>query len=200
MKLFFSTGTTYEGPVFTSQGKTYGNGVCDRCSGAKIINDPRYMRYTAGGQAGGCFKCNATGIVRMRVYTAKQYAALAHRREKAQAKRVEANRKRAEAWHAERDAREVKEAKRREALAVERAPIIAALTPLADAIADGRGGFCDSIASDMREGSAPRGRGSYLVADILAKQKGRRNSKAYDAEFERVEAILEGVARNDCSK
>jgi hypothetical protein len=73
-----------------------------------------------------------------------------------------------------------------------RRPIAARLAPLADAIDDGRqGGFCASIAADMRRGHVPTGRAAGLVAEIIGKQAGRRGSNAYTAEFHRVKEIID---------
>ena len=73
-------------------------------------------------------------------------------------------------------------------------PIIEMLSPVADLIADGKGGFCDSIAATLRSGQTPYGKGHHLTCDIIAKQVGRRGSKDYDAEYERIETILEQAA------
>lgn len=89
---------------------------------------------------------------------------------------------------------ELSEKKREEAKAAAaeaRKPIAALLSPLADALADGRGGFCDSIARQMREGFVPKGGAFDITLDILSKLAGRANSKAYAAERERVYAILQ---------
>ena len=97
-------------------------------------------------------------------------------REKAQAKRDIA-------WEAARPAREAaaaKEAKREAAAKAAHdakvAPVIALLEPLADDLEDGRGGFRDSIARDLRRGNIPAGNGRSITTEILAKQAGRRNS------------------------
>ncbi len=67
------------------------------------------------------------------------------------------------------------------------------LKPLADALRDGRGGFCDSIANDLARGVVPSGRGLAITLDILAKRAGRRNSAAYEAELNRVSDILQSI-------
>lgn len=58
-------------------------------------------------------------------------------------------------------------------------PIKAALEPYATALEDGKGGFCDSVACDLRNGNIPHGRGFDIMLDILAKRAGRANSKAF---------------------
>jgi hypothetical protein len=55
------------------------------------------------------------------------------------------------------------------------------LSKIATIVADGRGGFCDSIASDLRNGDIPSGRGLSITIDIYAKAHGRSGSKAYNA-------------------
>lgn len=69
------------------------------------------------------------------------------------------------------------------------------LEPLAAALADGRGGFRDSVAEDLRRGNVPWGRGRNIAVDILAKMKGRSGSKAYEAEADRVEEIFDKAER-----
>lgn len=76
-------------------------------------------------------------------------------------------------------------------------PIIETLAPLADAIDDGLNGtFRCSIACDLREGKIPKGRGMAITIGILAKMAGRKNSKAYQAEYDRIESIFNGLAEN----
>lgn len=65
------------------------------------------------------------------------------------------------------------------------------LSPLADKLADGRGGFSDNIANGMREGFPPSGRALSITLEILAKSAGRRGSKAYEAEYEKLAEIFE---------
>lgn len=67
------------------------------------------------------------------------------------------------------------------------------LTPLADRLADGRGSFRDDVAKDLRAGFLPHGRGRTIMLEILAKQKGRRGSREYDAEHEAITALLDAV-------
>lgn len=64
------------------------------------------------------------------------------------------------------------------------------LRPLAERMQDGKGGFRDSIAEDLGKGELPRGRGLTLTMEILAKQAGRKGSKGYNEEFERIDAIV----------
>lgn len=58
--------------------------------------------------------------------------------------------------------------------------------PIADRLADGCGGFRDSVARDLRAGRSISPRAIDIVCDILAKQVGRSGSKAYEAEYESV--------------
>jgi hypothetical protein len=67
------------------------------------------------------------------------------------------------------------------------------LQGLAARMRDGKGGFRDSVAATLREGGLPYGRGWDLTCEILAKQEGRRGSKAYDAEYDKIEATLEAA-------
>lgn len=64
------------------------------------------------------------------------------------------------------------------------------LQPLADRLRDGRGRFRDSVAADLERGLIPYKRGWDLVVEILAKQEGRRGSKTYEEEADRIEATL----------
>lgn len=66
-------------------------------------------------------------------------------------------------------------------------PVIAALEPYAAALEDGKGGFCDSIARDLRNGNVPRGRGFDIMLEILAKRAGRGGSHAYKARLSELE-------------
>lgn len=79
------------------------------------------------------------------------------------------------------------------AAAAKRERVAAVLAPLAEALKDGRGGFCDSVAKDMAEGLLPSLNAQRTVADILAKQQGRRNSKAYADEYVRIEQVFASV-------
>jgi len=73
------------------------------------------------------------------------------------------------------------------------AAVAAQVSDLADRLADGRGGFRDSIASDLRRGVLPTGRGFSCMIMILAKQEGRLGSKAFTAALAALEARLEPV-------
>jgi hypothetical protein len=65
------------------------------------------------------------------------------------------------------------------------------LQGLAARMRDGKGRFRDSIAASLSEGILPFGRGWDLTCEILAKQEGRIGSKAFDAEYNKIEAIFE---------
>jgi len=67
------------------------------------------------------------------------------------------------------------------------------LRPFAEIMEDGRYGFRDSVAQDFKCGCLPSGRGRSIALEILAKEAGRKNSKAYDAEYERVNAVFKEV-------
>lgn len=72
-----------------------------------------------------------------------------------------------------------------------RARCIAILAPFASALAQHGGEFCTSVAADMRDGYLPSGRGHSIVIDILAKERGRRNSKAYMERYEELCTIFD---------
>lgn len=52
------------------------------------------------------------------------------------------------------------------------------------------GNFAESVAAGLRAGELPRGRGMDIMLDILSKLAGRRGSKAFDAEMERLQEIF----------
>jgi len=91
------------------------------------------------------------------------------------------------------EVQEKQHADRLEAERVAKLPIIELLAPLADDMRDGQDGFRDSIAKTLENGDLPYGRGRSISLDILAKMVGRKNSKAYNAEYDRVETIYNNV-------
>lgn len=122
---------------------------------------------------------------------------------KRKAAREERERKRQEAYEAELQAqrernggltdyevRQEEEAKRRQAEADAARNRALVMAELSSRLRDGKGGFRDSVAATMDEGGLPYGRGWEIACDILAKQEGRSGSKAYEAEYKRVEDIL----------
>ena len=48
------------------------------------------------------------------------------------------------------------------------------------------GHFCMSVASDLRHGWLPKGRGFDIMVDILAKTEGRRGSKLYNEAYDLI--------------
>jgi len=77
----------------------------------------------------------------------------------------------------------------------------AVLSVFADKLDDGKGGFATNIAQQLRNGDLVSGRALHIAKEIVAKQSGRKNSKAFDAAFDRIGetidpalAALEGVA------
>lgn len=78
-----------------------------------------------------------------------------------------------------------------EALKVKTDKLAVILEPIANVLADNKGGFRDSIAQDMRDGSLPYGNGLYIALEIYGKEFGRKNSKAYKEAFCRAEEIIE---------
>lgn len=51
--------------------------------------------------------------------------------------------------------------------------------------------FPFNMGNDLIKGNLPKGRGRHLVCDMMGKVQGRRNSKKYKAEYQRVEELLE---------
>lgn len=95
---------------------------------------------------------------------------------------------------AERAERKAREEAEHAVRVVKLAEIAAQVSDIADRLADGRGGFCDSIASDLRRGVIPQGKPYRIMVEILAKQEGRGGSKAYHAAVDTLEARLEPLA------
>jgi hypothetical protein len=69
-------------------------------------------------------------------------------------------------------------------------PFIEILEPFGQRLIDHRGGFCDSVGEDLCQGRLPEGNALKITVDILAKQIGRRGSKNYNAEAERINNIF----------
>lgn len=88
-----------------------------------------------------------------------------------------------EAWEKKREKIAAKEARTRAAVA-------AIVEPLAAALIDGRRGFRDSVAEDMRKGRLPSGRGRALVIEIVAKTAGRKGSQAFEAKAAEIDRLL----------
>lgn len=177
-----------------------GLGTCCHC-GMAIMN-VFIVRNADGDEYGvGCDCIEKVGDMKVvpAMKLAKAKMEREKRRAKAEAKRVarEAARKaEREAYAASPEgiaAAAAAEAERQAEIA-RRAAIQAVTGPLAERLKDGRGGFCDSVAFDLAGGSYLRGRAAEIAADILAKQCGRRNSKAYEAELARVWPLLTGEA------
>jgi len=195
-EFFTSRGEPARGLSFNAKGKAITNGTCDRCGGAGGMTNGAWMMFDPGGTPGNCFKCLGSGTVVMRAFNKKELAALERSRERAAERREE---KRIAALEIRLAAEREKNggltnselddkimAERKE----EKTKISDALEEIWWSLRDGRMGFCDSISKDMENGEIPRGRGWDLVCEILAKKEGRKNSKAFKTEFERIEKIL----------
>jgi hypothetical protein len=171
----------------------YKCGTCNYC-GQAIMNC--YLIDSADGKhfSVGCECVRKTGDVGL---VNKQKAL------KRQADAEKRRQKRQEAYERELDAQrqrnggltdhEVREKEREEKRLKNQRLLdrrIVILQGLAARMRDGRGGFRDSIAQTFAEGGLPYGGGWDITLDILAKQEGRRNSKAYDKEFNRCEEIM----------
>lgn len=63
--------------------------------------------------------------------------------------------------------------------------------PVSEIIKAQKGDFCASIACDIENGIAPRGRAFSIVCDIYGKAFGRRNSKAYNTAYGAAQELLE---------
>lgn len=72
-------------------------------------------------------------------------------------------------------------------------PIIKELEPYADRVADGRGAFRDSVAESLVKGELPKGRGLTIMIEILAREQGRRGSKAYQDEEARLTTFFDEI-------
>lgn len=68
--------------------------------------------------------------------------------------------------------------------------VIAPAAGLIDILADGRGGFRDSVADDIEFGHDVSPYAFDLACEIIAKAAGRKNSKAYNARLPEVVAEL----------
>jgi len=173
----------------------YGCGACSYC-GMPIMHN--YLINSADGRkfAVGCDCVQKTGDAGL--IDAAKAAKRKAEREAREAKR-EADRK--SRLQSERDRNggltdwEVKEKRRAEEKAARDKllePIKKQLEPFAYYLErfQSSSGFCVSVAMDLRAGKLPKGRGLDILLDILAKASGRRNSKAYEAEYERVSGII----------
>lgn len=92
-------------------------------------------------------------------------------------------------------AREAERQRQAERQAEERSLLAAILSPLAERLKDGKGGFRDSVAEDLQGGRLPAGRGLGLVIEILAKCDGRKGSAAYTETEAAVRAVFERAGR-----
>lgn len=76
---------------------------------------------------------------------------------------------------------------------VKRAKVGEILTEIAVVIEDGKGGFCDSVARDMKRGFIPSGRGLDIAIDIYSKAHGRRKSNGYEEANRKACKIIEAA-------
>lgn len=87
----------------------------------------------------------------------------------------------------------VREARQAEEEA-EKTRVAGLVEELADRLEDGKGGFRDSVAKELAEGALPSDKALRIVVDILAKEyAGRRGTKAYQVEEERLWDILDAA-------
>lgn len=73
------------------------------------------------------------------------------------------------------------------------ARIAALVAPVVSALVAAGGDFCFSTAREYREGRAPQGRAKTIVAEIVAKQAGRKGSSAYNATLAAAEKLVESI-------
>lgn len=115
-------------------------------------------------------------------------------RDQRRAKADAAREKRRQAWliaNAPRLEAEAKaQAEREAAASVERAAITSRWAFVLPILDGQNGGFCASIAQDIRNGNAPAGRALSITADIYAKAHGRRNSAAYNAALDEFHQLI----------
>lgn len=174
--------------------RDYGCGTCNYC-GQPIMNC--YLINSADGHkfAVGCEcvrKTGDAGLVNKQKALKRQAdrEKRAAQRQAAYEKELQSQRDRngGKTDYELRQEREEEKKRQREELARRRAEI---LGEFASYLRDGRGGFRDSVAYSLDHGDLPTGRGWDIACDIIAKQEGRRGSKAYDKEYDRVEAAFE---------
>lgn len=178
----------------------YGIGSC-RCCAASLKNN--YLieshdgkKFAVGSEcvnkAGDKGLVNEMGYVRRQADRDKRF----REREAAHIARLEEERARNGGLTDDEVAaqrREQEATARLEALA----PLLEVLEPIAHRLADGRGGFRDSVAKDLREGKIPEGRGLDIMVEILAKGKGRRRSDAYEDEAERLYDLFDRISAGE---
>jgi len=185
--------------------KGYGIGTCYVCGHALKINyliqDADGKKFVVGSE---CVKISGdAGMVKRMDY---------HRRKRDRVRRAaKREEQRLAQLQAERDrnggltdyeVREKQYAEEQAALEMALQPVKDLLLPHADRLRDGRGGFRDSVARTLEKGELPYGNGYAIAIEILAKQAGRMNSNAYQAEealvqadFEKAQALID-QARN----
>ena len=86
--------------------------------------------------------------------------------------------------------REQKQEDARSALIIRRTRAAEIAAVILDALQDQGGDFCYSIAQGYRDGVAPRNRAETIVIEIIAKQSGRKGSKAYTQALPAAEKLV----------
>lgn len=95
----------------------------------------------------------------------------------------------------ELESREGEREQQKCAIEAKKNQIIVAMSEYANILSDGRNGFCDSIANNMRKGEFPSGRAIGISADIIAKKYGRRNSKSYNEAYDNFINTIEMLTK-----
>lgn len=181
----------------------YGLGTCYVCGRPLKINfliqDADGKKFVVGSE---CVKKSGdAGMVKkMDYFRRKRNRELAAaRREKQRLAELQAQRDR-NGGLTDYELREKQGAEQQAAREAALQPAKDILIPYADRLRDGRGGFRDSVAKTLEKGELPYGSGYSITIEILAKQEGRRGSKAYLAEeaeiedaFEKAREIIEKV-------
>ena len=177
-------------------GTTKAGGTCDHCgTGIRWEFNLLSADGTRSKVGSDCIrKAGDRGLINIAKaeQNRRRREAAAAKREAAWAAKMDAQRAR-NGGLTDYEAREQRVAEREVERKIAAQPAIELLAPIADALHDGRGGFRDSVANSLRQGSLPSERGITIIADILGKQEGRCNSQAYATESERVLGILDAA-------
>jgi hypothetical protein len=176
--------------------KGYGVGSCAFCGTSLVHN---YLIHSSDNRkfAVGCDCVTKTGDAGLEdeIKVLKRKERQAKRQVAQQAKREAAMRQREieESAQRERNGGLTDYELQQQEVQKRRSHNIEVLAIYAESLRDGKGGFCDSVAETLADGRLPYGRGFDITVDILAKQQGRRGSKAYEAEAEKVRTVFDSL-------
>lgn len=179
-------------------------GVCAHCgnliSNHYIVEDAEGKRFAVGSECIASINGVNTQLL-TEAHKAKLKADRAKRKERKEAK-LEAERKanggltNEEVKRQEFRARHMEQLKAQQELDAERERegLIAGVKylPYVDRLRrHTNSGFALSVADELRNGRLPKGRGMDIMLDILAKDAGRRGSKAYHEELKALSAFFQ---------